>query len=1155
MFLPHNQFRKLTISFVLFGFLLLAKPLFAQEIVKIGVLAYRPVPQTQAQWDPLATALNKAFPEYSFVVKVYKLDELRTAVADKQIDFILTNPGHYVLMNRRIGLAPPIATLANIEQGKPATMFGGVIFTRANRSDIHTLEDLRGKSFAATGIDSLGGYQAQAYELSRRGLKIPRDVRFIPTGMPHDNVVDAVLDGKADVGFVRSGVLEKMSREGKLDLASLSIINKQHQPDFSVLLSTQLYPEWPFATLPHTDKNLKRKVASFLLNLAENKPLAQALQIYGFDVPADYSSVEEVLRELRMPPFEKAPVFTAHDVWERYRWPIAAGLGASLLILSLGVRLLLINRRLRESELRFRTVADYTHDWEYWLGPDNELYFMSPSCESVTGYTLNEFLTNRDLLKQVVFPEDRKALDEHLQEVHQHLGIETVNFRIVRRDGKISWIEHICQPVFDNAGQYIGRRVANRDITDRKLAEAWSLASESRFRTIIESEPECIKIVDAQGALLEMNPAGLAMIEADSLEQVAGRNVLDVIAPEYREAYEDMHKRVIAGESMAMEYEVVGLHGGRRWLETHAVPMQEQDGKIVHLAVTRDISVRKQTESQLRIAATAFESQEGILVTDADTHILRVNQAFTRITGYTAEDVIGKTPRILASEKHDAEFYGDMWDSIHDHGAWEGEIWNRRKNGEIYPEHLNITAVKSPDGQVTNYVATMTDITVSKASAEKIKLLAFYDPLTQLPNRRLLMDRLQQALASSSRSGKEGAVLFIDLDNFKLLNDTLGHDTGDMLLQQVAERLIACVREGDTVARLGGDEFVVMLEDLSEEGLEAAAQTEVVANKILVALNEPYTLGQHEYRNTPSIGTTLFNEHKHKQKTDELLKQADIAMYQAKKSGRNMLRFFDPKMQESINNRVILERELQEALGKQQLRLHYQIQVDYSGHALGVEALIRWQHPERGLVPPAQFIPLAEETGQILSIGLWVLETACAQLQMWQKNELTRNLVLSVNVSAKQFYQVDFVAQVKATVRYHAINPSLLKLELTESMLLEDIEDTIATMSALKEFGIQFSLDDFGTGYSSLQYLKRLPLNQLKIDRSFVRDIAIDSSDQAIVRTIIAMAQSLELDYIAEGVETEEQRQLLLNIGCANYQGYLFGKPLPIGQFEALLTG
>jgi len=540
-----------------------------------------------------------------------------------------------------------------------------------------------------------------------------------------------------------------------------------------------------------------------------------------------------------------------------------------------------------------------------------------------------------------------------------------------------------------------------------------------------------------------------------------------------------------------------------------------------------------------------------MLVTDIDKVILRVNHAFTRITGYSAEEAIGQTPHMLSSGLHNSAFYEAMWESISRTGAWHGEIWNRRKNGEVYPERLAITAVKGDDGIATNYVASMSDITVSRAASEEIKNLAFYDPLTHLPNRRLLVDRLNQALASSARSGRDGALLFLDLDHFKTLNDTLGHDIGDMLLKQVADRLSDCVREGDTVARIGGDEYVVMLEELSEHAIEAAAQAEFIGKKILMTLKLPYQLAMHEHHNTSSIGITLFSDQI--SGVDEILKQADIAMYQAKKSGRNALRFFDPQMQDSINARADLERELRKAINKKQFHLYYQVQVDEAEHPIGAEALIRWMHPERGLVSPSHFISLVEETGLILPIGQWVLEAACAQLKKWEQDPVTRNLTLSINVSAKQFRQADFVAQVRAAVKQQSINPVLLKLELTESILLEDIDGTIATMNALKEVGIRFALDDFGTGYSSLQYLKRLPLFQLKIDKSFVRDIAIDSSDQAIVRTIIAMAQTLNLDVIAEGVETEQQQSILLTSGCTHYQGHLFGRPVPIEEFEAIL--
>ncbi|MES2013240.1 MAG: EAL domain-containing protein [Pseudomonadota bacterium] len=576
------------------------------------------------------------------------------------------------------------------------------------------------------------------------------------------------------------------------------------------------------------------------------------------------------------------------------------------------------------------------------------------------------------------------------------------------------------------------------------------------------------------------------------------------------------------------------------------IALIEQSARLASIAIER-----KQAETELKIAATAFQSQEGMIVTDANNVILRVNNAFTRVTGYSAEEAIGKTPQLLSSGRQDKVFFEKMWASINSIGTWEGEIWNRRKSGEIYPEHLTITAVKDMTGMVTNYVAALTDITKSKEASEEIKNLAFYDPLTRLPNRRLLMDRLKQALATSARSGQRGAVLFLDLDHFKTLNDTLGHDIGDFLLQQVAERLTACVREGDTIARIGGDEFVVLLEDLSDHDLEAATQTESIGDKILEALNQPYQLAAHEHYSTPSIGATLFSNHD--TGMEALLKQADIAMYQAKDSGRNTLRFYDPAMQEAITARVNLEHELRKAIELKQFELYYQIQVNSAGHPLGAEALIRWQHPTRGLTSPFHFIHLAEETGLIVPIGLWVLETACAQLKSWQNNVMTRDLTLSVNVSAKQFLQTGFVAQVQAAIQRYDIDPMLLKLELTESILVDNIDNIIATMTTLGEMGIRFSLDDFGTGYSSLQYLKKLPLYQLKIDQSFVRDIVSDSSDRAIVRTIIAMAHILDLSVIAEGVETEEQRQRLLNKDCMHFQGYLFGKPMPIHEFEAKL--
>jgi len=428
--------------------------------------------------------------------------------------------------------------------------------------------------------------------------------------------------------------------------------------------------------------------------------------------------------------------------------------------------------------------------------------------------------------------------------------------------------------------------------------------------------------------------------------------------------------------------------------------------------------------------------------------------------------------------------------------------------------------------------------------------LAFHDPLTGLPNRRMLIDRLRHILSSRAYNTSQAALLSIDIDNFKTLNDIKGHNIGDLLLIEIAHRLRSCAREGDTVARFGGDEFIVMLEGLSSEPEQAAAQANAAGEKIRQFLNRPYDLKGLEHHSSCSIGISMFSQGGN---AEDLLKNADVAMYEAKGAGRNAIRFFDPAMQSVLEARAILEADLRQALTHQQFTLYYQIQVNEHNHPIGAEALVRWHHPTRGLVSPADFIPLAEITGLIIPLGKWVLETACAQLKSWEQDALTRDLVLAVNVSAKEFRQIHYAAQVETVLLRHAINPKLLKLELTESMLHENIDDTILAMNALKELGTQFSLDDFGTGYSSLQYLKRLPLDQLKIDQSFVRDIATDGSDKAIVRTIVAVAQSLDLDVIAEGVETGEQHQLLADMGCTRYQGYLFGKPVAIGQFDELM--
>ena len=655
------------------------------------------------------------------------------------------------------------------------------------------------------------------------------------------------------------------------------------------------------------------------------------------------------------------------------------------------------------------------------------------------------------------------------------------------------------------------------------------------------------RVVSWNERYLEIFPSIRELIEPgmpfEHAFETSARNLLPEGSEAERQAW--IQQQLERHRNAQGEYEQQYLNGLTVLMTERRTP----DGGTV--CMYSDISEKKRLEVEQRIASIAFEVQEGITITDAAMVILRVNRAFTEITGYNTEEIVGKTPALLSSGRHDAAFFTAMWESVARTGAWQGEIWNRRKCGEIYPEWLMITAVKDKAGTVTNYVGTFSDITARKAAEDEINSLAFFDPLTGLPNRRLLLDRLKQALASSTRNVKYGALLFIDLDHFKNLNDTRGHDIGDLLLQQVAERLTTCVRESDTVARLGGDEFVVMLEDLSGTIQEAANQAESVGEKILSTLNQTYALGSAEHHSTPSIGIALFADHS--EGIDELLKRADLAMYEAKAAGRNTLRFFEPEMQTIVTARAAMEIGLREALANGHFFLHYQAQVTDVCGVAGAEALVRWRHPLRGTISPTEFIPLAEETGLIQPLGLWVLETACAQLARWAMQPGMAHLTLAVNVSARQFHQTDFVDQVLVVLERTGANPCRLKLELTESLLVTNIDGVIAKMSALKIIGVGFSLDDFGTGYSSLSYLSRLPLDQLKIDRSFVMNIESNDNAAAICAATISLAHALNLKVVAEGVETEAQRYFLNMVHhCDLIQGYLFSRPLPIDEFEAL---
>lgn len=853
------------------------------------------------------------------------------------------------------------------------------------------------------------------------------------------------------------------------------------------------------------------------------------------------------------------------------------------------------SEELKLSEFRWKFALEGTGDglWD-WNIPENEVFFTN-NWKEMLGYSEQDIGNGLDEWDSRIHPEDKPGVYIALQ---AHLDGKTPGYasehRLLCKNGSYKWILDRGLTVNrDASGNPLRMIGMHTDITERKLQEEYRNLRNQVLEMLASGEPMETTLLAIVTGIEKMHPEMLCSIiflDSDHKRLVngiapslpdffnnavnglaigigqgscgtsafTGKLVIveDISTHPYWAPFKSQAERAGLGACwsqpiLSSNHEVLGtfaIYHRKAHTPTPAdITLIEESAQLASIAINKNAA-----EYNQRIAATAFQTSRAMMITDAHNIILRVNKAFTEVTGYGAQEVIGKKPHMLSSGRHDKSFYKIMWSTLKETGAWEGEVWDKRKNGEIYPQHLIINTVKDDKGNIVNFVASLEDMSESKEASRKIHNLAFYDSLTQLPNRRLLMDRLEHALATSVRNNKIGALLLLDIDQFKTLNETLGHEMGNLLLKEVAKRLVECVPEGDTVARIGGDEFVVLLEDLSEKADEAATETEIIGNTILSSLSSLYELSSHAHHSTVSIGATLF--HDHDENEEELLKQADIAMYQAKNSGRNALRFYDAKMQEAIAARANMENDLRKAIKHNQFQLYYQVQINNTGQPTGAEALIRWKHPKRGMIAPLDFIPLAEETGMILAIGDWVLDRACAQLKSWQENTNTRELTLSINVSARQFNQLDFVSKVQAAIAQHTVDPAYLRLELTESMLLENIETMISKMMALRKIGIGFELDDFGTGYSSLQYLKKLPLNQLKIDQSFVHDLAKDENDKIIVRTIINTAHSLNLKVIAEGVESEDQLNFLRNESCDHYQGYFFNRPVPIDEFEVYLN-
>lgn len=868
----------------------------------------------------------------------------------------------------------------------------------------------------------------------------------------------------------------------------------------------------------------------------------------------------------------------------------------------------------RESEVRLRSVLDNVVDGIITINEEGMILSFNAAAERMFGYSLEEALGHNIL---ELLPDAQETSEfSHINlfkfqddDYFRGFGRELTGRR---KDGTrfpMDW----AVSEFHVEGQRLFTAIA-RDITQRRKVEE-SLKEQLRYANAItqltevmlsENSPQAIlhKTASVVGQALHVDRMIIVNVDCVSDEAINLSEWLNPLATTPVQSTTERFDISIFANTVAAI-----LSKGVSWVESHEDEVNElilkdnlQDflHKELHVksllyypfwfsakgfyvlafnqveyrrqwheddisfinAVAQHISValkkvsllldREKQAHDLKLAATAFETREAILIADKNSIIQRVNKSFTRITGYSSEEVLGKTPRILKSGRQSKLFYQKMWAELYKVGYWQGEIWNKRKSGEIYPEWQTITAVRDEQGEITHFVATFQDITERKRNETRIKHLAYYDELTGLPNRSLLTDRLRHELAVAKRRGSMGAIMFIDLDRFKTINDSLGHPTGDLILQQIAKRLQSHVRGEDTVARLGGDEFVILLPGVGKDAMEANHAVKTVAEKLSSVIGEPYDIDGHQYHLTPSVGVVLFPEQD--EDVNDILKHADTAMYRAKAAGRNSIRFYMPSMQEAVDERLALEKDLRHSIARGELCLFFQPQVDSQGRIVGSEALIRWRHPTRGMVPPDQFIGIAEETGQIFEIGDWVLRSAVAQISAWREQSLKGNMhFVAVNVSPRQFHQVNFVQNVISILEESGVPPRCMKLEITEGIVMADVQDAIDKMAALKAIGVRFAIDDFGTGYSSMAYLKRLPLDQLKIDKSFVQDISTDPNDAAIVETIIAMARHLGLDVVAEGVETEQELRFLQAQGCESFQGYYFSRPLPISEFTELL--
>jgi len=1002
--------------------------------IAIGMFAYRPKGVMNEHLAAMQTYLSQQFNGTPVHIRALTDSELEDALQHNELDFIFTNPTHFIKLRELGQLSGALATVVTRQGNQPVHGIGGVIIRKANRTDLVNLNALEGARIAIAGPHYLGTYMAPAYELMRAGIDLAT-IRWVETTQPVDQVITSVLSGNADAGFVRTGVLEDFIREGKLMPNELAVINPLTHPGFDSLISTRLYPDWPLLAVASVDRRISQRMTTALLALRPDHPASVQAGIYGFGIPADYSSVENAMRELRMMPFANPPDLVWRDVWQRYGiWMVVLSVLSSAALVLVGT---LVAQRKRLLNTQQRLQSEHT------------------TLQNTTA-RLNHLMVSSPVMFCTLRVEG--------QQVHP------------------TWVG-------------------------------------SNIQKLLGYTP-----------LQALEPGWLT----DHIHPADSSRAAD--------AFHHLHRL----GHIRQTYRFRSINDEYRWFETDIRLLEQHPGHPVEaLAVWRDITQDQLHQDQLRLAASVFaNSYDGVIITNARHDVQDTNPAFTRITGRSLEQVRDHSLSALLSNGSDANplLWPRVVRGLRQMAHWSGELPLQGSSGRILHCAASISAVTGGDGFVTHHVVVLTDITPLKAHQSELDRLAYYDPLTGVPNRRMLLDRLTQALDRARRGPHTLAVCYLDLDDFKPVNDRLGHAMGDELLIRMTERLQGQLRGHDTLARLGGDEFVLLLTDMIQPD-----EWEHVVTRVMQTVQEPVSLGEHSVTLSVSVGVAVFPEDD--ADGDTLLRHADQAMYQAKQAGRNRVHRFD----QTLDREVQVQREqlnrLQQAIHRNELVLHYQPKVDLdTGQVIGAEALVRWLHPEQGLLPPGSFLWQAAGTNVEVELGEWVIFEALRQRESWQLNGLSvqTDFCVSVNISGQQLLKPGFAAWLQhLLVQHPALQPGHLELEILESAALADTHAAANVMAECRTQGVRFALDDFGTGYSSLAYFRTLPVDVIKIDQGFVRDMLDDPDDQGIVQSVVYLAHAFHRPVIAEGVETPDHARALVRLGCHLAQGYGIGKPMP----------